>query len=79
VVPPNDPVALSDAVACFVDDPALSRQVGQQARRHAEAAFDIGAIANRFERLLQRLHEGPARRRQSGAALSAFAPPSRTS
>jgi putative colanic acid biosynthesis glycosyltransferase WcaI len=52
VVDPRNAEALADAAERLVDDPALRERLGAAARRHAEAAFDIIAIGDRFEKIL---------------------------
>jgi glycosyltransferase involved in cell wall biosynthesis len=64
VVPPADADAMAAAVLAFVDDQQLRQQAGERARAYAERTFEISSIADRFERLLQRLHTGPARQRR---------------
>lgn len=64
VVPPADADAMAAAVAAFVDDAGLQKETGERARNYAERTFEISSIAERFERLLERLHAGPARRRK---------------
>lgn len=64
VVPPADADALAAAVLAFMDDGRLREEAGKRARDYAERTFEISAIADRFERLFERLHTGPARRRQ---------------
>jgi colanic acid biosynthesis glycosyl transferase WcaI len=64
VVPPADADAMATAVASFMDDVRLRQQAGERARRYAERTFEISGIAERFERLLERLHAGPPRRRR---------------
>jgi len=46
-VPPHDPAALREAVEGFIADPALSRQVGEAARRHVLATFTWDQAARR--------------------------------
>ena len=62
VMSPDDAAAVSNAVASYLDDDALRHRAGQSARAYAEKSFDIAGIADRFERLCERLHTGPARR-----------------
>ncbi|MBV8313812.1 MAG: glycosyltransferase family 4 protein [Singulisphaera sp.] len=47
VVPPHDAAALREAVEGFVAKPALSRQVGESARRHVLANFTWEQAAHR--------------------------------
>jgi colanic acid biosynthesis glycosyl transferase WcaI len=64
VVPPSDADAMASAVMTFMDDAGLRKQAGERARHYAERTFEISGIAERFERLLERLYTGPARRRK---------------
>jgi len=47
-VTPGDPAALSDAILRLADDPALARQMGQNARSYVEAHFDRAALASKM-------------------------------
>jgi glycosyltransferase involved in cell wall biosynthesis len=51
VVPPNDQQGLEDALRRLLDDDAARQRLASHARAHAERAFDITRIADRFERL----------------------------
>jgi glycosyltransferase involved in cell wall biosynthesis len=48
-VPPNDSAALAMAIGRLLDDEALRIGCGERGRAFAEAAFDSGRIADRFE------------------------------
>jgi glycosyltransferase involved in cell wall biosynthesis len=52
VVPPNDRVAMHAATERLVADAVLRAGMGASARGYADAAFDIEAIADRFEPIL---------------------------
>ncbi len=52
VVPPSDGAALVAAAAELLADEERRRELGERARAYAEAAFDIDAIASRFEEVL---------------------------
>lgn len=52
VVPPTAEGAWIDAATRLVDDPERRRQLGRNGRNYAEAHFDIGAVADRFEAML---------------------------
>ncbi|WP_412067830.1 glycosyltransferase family 4 protein [Rubrivirga sp. IMCC43871] len=52
VVPPGDADALADAVLAFLADDAERGRAGTAGRTYAERAFDLGAIAHRFEAVL---------------------------
>jgi glycosyltransferase involved in cell wall biosynthesis len=54
VVPPNDPQALVSAAALLHADKAMGAELGARARSYAETTFDLGTIADRFERVLER-------------------------
>ena len=65
LVPPGDVEAICTAVTMLADDPRERATAGARARAYAEQNFAIGKIADRFERLFERIHEGPARLTQS--------------
>lgn len=71
VVPPDDNAAMGDAVLAYLDDEPLRRQTGQQARAYAERTYDISSIADRFERLCERLTTGPRRRHEPQLRVAA--------
>ncbi|HEU5066378.1 MAG TPA: glycosyltransferase, partial [Gaiellaceae bacterium] len=56
VVPPEDPVALADAIAVRLLDPELAAAEGRRARQRAEQAYDLDAttarIAEAYEQVL---------------------------
>lgn len=56
VVPPEDPVALADAIAVRLLDPARAASEGRRARERVEEAYDLGTttarIADVYEELL---------------------------
>jgi glycosyltransferase involved in cell wall biosynthesis len=52
VVRPNDRVAWIASADALVDDRELRDRLAANARRYAEATFDIDAIADRFEDVL---------------------------
>lgn len=52
VVPPSDGAALVAAAAELLENEERRRELGERARAYAEAAFDIDAIASRFEEVL---------------------------
>jgi glycosyltransferase involved in cell wall biosynthesis len=68
VAPAEDRAGLSKAVLSYLDNEDLRTQAARSARRYAERAYDIGEITDRFERLFERLHDGPPRRRQTSIA-----------
>lgn len=54
VVPPGDVRALLDAAEALLGDADRRRELSQHGRAYAETAFDIDAIAARFEEVLER-------------------------
>jgi colanic acid biosynthesis glycosyl transferase WcaI len=62
VVDPTDGAAFIRAAQSLLDDPEERRAMGERARAFAETAFDIGDIADRFERILAGQPAGPVRR-----------------
>jgi sugar transferase (PEP-CTERM/EpsH1 system associated) len=55
LVPPRDPVALAEAIACLLRDPNLRHQMGQAGRERVAAQFDIATTVRCTEALYQRL------------------------
>jgi glycosyltransferase involved in cell wall biosynthesis len=51
LVPPGDPDALAGALARLLNDAARAKQMGQAARRRAEALFDEKVMAERLEQI----------------------------
>jgi len=64
-VQPGDATALAQAVLTYYKSPELSRQHGQNARRHVQAHFDREQHAAKLESVLQQVC---AKRREIGAA-----------
>lgn len=58
-VPPADTKAWLDAAEVLVDDAELRQSSGERGRAYAERAFDIDAIAGRFEDLIRRAEARP--------------------
>lgn len=54
VVPPGDPEAMVGAAGALRADPERRAELGRNGRAYAEAAFDLSAIADRFEEVLER-------------------------
>lgn len=52
VVPPTDPDALVRAAEALLADAQRRERLGRNARRYAEAAFDVEAITDAFETIL---------------------------
>ncbi len=60
VVPPEDPVALAEAISKLAVNAALCTRFGDHARTYAENNLDRDAILSRFERQLEDLVGGRA-------------------
>jgi glycosyltransferase involved in cell wall biosynthesis len=58
LVPPGDEPALADAVCRLLADPGLSAELGENARRRAEAEYSRVAMVRRFEGFYERLVPG---------------------
>jgi glycosyltransferase involved in cell wall biosynthesis len=58
VVPPRDAAALLAAAEELLADGERRAELGRRGRAYAEATFDLEAVADRFERLLQRVASG---------------------
>jgi putative colanic acid biosynthesis glycosyltransferase WcaI len=54
VVPPRDAGALVGAAEALLGDPERRAMLGRAARAYAEKTFDLAAITDRFERVLER-------------------------
>lgn len=62
LVAPRSPQQLADAIARLLEQPALREQMGQAARQHAEAEFDIHVAVKRLEAIYDEfLHKREAR------------------
>jgi colanic acid biosynthesis glycosyl transferase WcaI len=77
VVEPDDANGWIEAGRKLAEDAELRASLGAKARQYAEATFDIGKIADRFEAVLigaaeRRFHDSPQALRDS--APSAVAP-----
>jgi colanic acid biosynthesis glycosyl transferase WcaI len=53
VVPPGDAEAMVNAAGALLADPELRAELGRRARAYAEATFDLAAIADRFEEVVE--------------------------
>jgi glycosyltransferase involved in cell wall biosynthesis len=53
VIPPDDPVAMADALERLADDAALVRTMGMNARRLAEERFSRRELAQQFVQVLE--------------------------
>ncbi len=54
-VEPGNPQALADAIQTLANDPALARQMGQNARLHLTTHFSRAALADRLAVLIEEL------------------------
>jgi colanic acid biosynthesis glycosyl transferase WcaI len=63
VVAPDDAAAMAEAVAALLADDKLRTETAARARGYAERMFEISMIAERFERLFERLRTGTPRHR----------------
>jgi glycosyltransferase involved in cell wall biosynthesis len=63
VVAPDNAAEMADAVTALMADDALRAEAAAQARSYAERMFEISKIADRFERLFERLGSGTPRQR----------------
>jgi glycosyltransferase involved in cell wall biosynthesis len=64
VVTADNAAEMADAIAALLADDALRAEMAVQARGYAERMFEISGIADRFERLFERLRTGMPRHRQ---------------
>lgn len=64
VVPPRDAQALVEAAEELSGDPERRAELGRAARAYAERTFDLGAITDRFEQVLERAERYPRGRRK---------------
>jgi glycosyltransferase involved in cell wall biosynthesis len=55
VVPPEDPVALADAIAVRLLDPQRTAAEGRRARQRAEQAYDLGTTTARIAEVYEQL------------------------
>lgn len=61
LVPPDDAVALADALTKLLDDPSRRRAFGRAGRRRLEERFTWPRVMNRIGRVIDRLPGDPAR------------------
>jgi glycosyltransferase involved in cell wall biosynthesis len=53
VVPPEDSVALAEAIGALADDPERRRLMGKHGRSHMERCFDRAAQAREYRKILE--------------------------
>jgi len=58
LVPPADPVALSEALARLIRDPELARSLGRRGREYAAERFSWSAITDTLVTLYRRVTSG---------------------
>src|SRR5207247_6699628 len=58
LVPPASPMALADAIAQLLEDEALRKRLGDNARRLAEAEFGSRLHAERVTAVYERIFDG---------------------
>ena len=71
LVPPRDPPAFAGTLRRLLDDPALSRRLGQAGRERVAAGFTVGVRLDRIEALYRRLIGERARGAGSAGATRA--------
>ena len=62
LVEPGNPVALAVGLDRLLGDPPAARTLGEQARAHARAEYDLARMIHRYVGLYQAALAGPARR-----------------
>jgi glycosyltransferase involved in cell wall biosynthesis len=72
LVPPRDSDALAHAIACLLQDRALSAELGNRARERQQARFDVDSTVHAFEELYQQLFAASRRGRREATARAAF-------
>ena len=53
VVPPEDSVALAEAISALAADPELRQAMGRAGRAHVERAYDRAALAREYRKILE--------------------------
>ncbi len=71
LVPPGDPVALTEAIARLIDDAAMRRRLGGNGRATFDERLAIGAVAARIASIHQRAIRNGALRRPTRRERSA--------
>jgi L-malate glycosyltransferase len=71
LVPPRDSDALAHAIACLLQDRALSAELGNRARERQQARFDVDSTVQAFEELYQQLFAASRRGRREATARAA--------
>jgi glycosyltransferase involved in cell wall biosynthesis len=59
LVPPEDPVALGEAISALLRDQSMREQMGVRARAQALERFSVTGMARSYEELYRRLLSGP--------------------
>jgi len=72
-VPPDDADAFCAAVTTLLSDDARRADASRASRAYAERAFDLGAIADRFEQILLRAQTQKSSQRRYGRKWAAHA------
>jgi len=65
LVPPDDPVALAQAIGDLLHDPGRGAAMGEAARRRIEQAFPLSRMIDGYEAVLARVIGGGAQRRST--------------
>lgn len=58
LVPPEDPVALAQAISDFINDPSLRASIGAAGKQRVESEFSTGLNANRLSQVFDGDSEG---------------------
>jgi glycosyltransferase involved in cell wall biosynthesis len=53
VVPPEDSIALADAIAALADDPERRQLMGKHGRSHMERYFDRAELAREYRKIIE--------------------------
>ena len=51
LVPPEDPAALAEAIAAYLDDPERARHIADQAQAYADENYGMQTMIRRWERV----------------------------